>query len=92
MSQRHDPYADVLADCPAVADGCRYAAADTAHECLRNTGAPIRDGDTCFYEARAQVLDQREAADLPRHVEDPEALDRIADALHGPTFTAQEAS
>lgn len=91
MTDRRDPYTDVLVDCaPTGDDRCRYAASDESHECVRNTGEPIRTGEICFYEARAQMLDEREAQGLPRHITDPVILGRIADII-APTTESQQA-
>lgn len=49
---------------------CRFALADPdLHVCRRNTGEPIRAGESCFFEARAELLsDHRTKVDEDRAI------------------------
>lgn len=50
---------EILEDLRGFDPDCRYAADPTrypGHECRRNTGEPTRLGETCIYEARAQLV------------------------------------
>jgi hypothetical protein len=38
---------------------CRYATNDADHQCTDYSGAPIRESASCWYEANAQMHDQR---------------------------------
>jgi hypothetical protein len=43
---------------------CRYARVYLAHECQRNTGEPIRPGESCFLEARTQLAERVSSSDV----------------------------
>lgn len=60
-----DPYEEILADCPAVEDACRFAVSDDGHECIRRDGEPLGDHGVCFSESRAQIRDARRSQGLP---------------------------
>jgi hypothetical protein len=56
---------------------CRYGAVDPDHRCTDAFGAPVRQGGHCFYEANAQMRDQRRREQFEQRAQEAAEIERI---------------